>query len=75
MSILARAALLAALLPIAALAQEAQNPPQNAETKKIPDDSVEIATPAVSRDGSSPPPSRARTSSAAARTSPAAASA
>ena len=44
MSILARAALLAALLPIAALAQEAQNPPQNAETKKIPDDSVEIAT-------------------------------
>ena len=44
MSILARAALLAALLPIAALAQEAQNPPQNAETKKVPDDSVEIAT-------------------------------
>jgi hypothetical protein len=43
MSILARAAFIAVLLPIAALAQVPQGPPAP-ETKKIPDDSVEIAT-------------------------------
>ena len=41
MSTLARALFIAVLLPIAALAQA---PQQNPETKKIPDDSVEIAT-------------------------------
>ena len=40
MSTLARAVFIAVLLPIAALAQAPQNP----ETKKIPEDSVEIGT-------------------------------
>jgi hypothetical protein len=46
MSTLARAMLIAVLLPIAAVAQAPQDPPppQNPEAKKIPDDSVEIAT-------------------------------
>ena len=46
MSTLARAVFIAVLLPIAALAQAPQDPPpaQTPETKKIPDDSVEIAT-------------------------------
>ena len=46
MSTLARAVFIAVLLPIAALAQAPQDPPpsQNPEEKKIPDDSVEIAT-------------------------------
>ena len=44
MSILARALFIAVLLPIAAQAQAPQDPPPNPETKKIPDDSVEIAT-------------------------------
>ena len=46
MSILARALFIAVLLPVAAVAQAPQDPPpsQNPEAKKIPDDSVEIAT-------------------------------
>jgi hypothetical protein len=40
---LARTVFISALLPIAALAQAAQDPP-NPETKKVPEDSVEIAT-------------------------------
>jgi hypothetical protein len=46
MSTFSRALLIAVLLPIAAAAQAPQDPPpsQNPETKKIPDDSVEIAT-------------------------------
>jgi hypothetical protein len=44
MSTLARALFIAVLLPIAAAAQAPQNPPQNPEAKKIPEDSVEIAT-------------------------------
>jgi hypothetical protein len=43
MSILTRALFLAVLLPIAAQAQAPQDPPAP-EEKKIPDDSVEIAT-------------------------------
>jgi hypothetical protein len=44
MSILARALFIAVLLPIAAQAQAPQDPPPAPEGKKIPDDSVEIAT-------------------------------
>jgi hypothetical protein len=40
----ARALSIAVLLPMAALAQAAQDPPPNQETKKVPDDSVEIGT-------------------------------
>ena len=44
MSILTRALFIAVLLPIAAKAQEPQEPPPAPEGRKIPDDSVEIAT-------------------------------
>src|SRR5688572_2381266 len=44
MSTLARAVFIAVLLPLAALAHPPQDPPPNPEAKKIPDDSVEIAT-------------------------------
>jgi len=44
MSILTRALFIAVLLPIAAQAQEPQEPPPAPEGRKIPDDSVEIAT-------------------------------
>ena len=44
MSTFSRALIITLLLPIAAVAQAPQDPPPNPEAKKIPDDSVEIAT-------------------------------
>jgi hypothetical protein len=44
MSTLARALFMTVLLPMAVSARAAQDPPQNTEERKVPDDSVEIAT-------------------------------